>query len=73
MKIGSETKGEVSNLLRRATALAAILIAPVALAQRGNTLVETAAVPLPPEKPVMVRQQAQRQKLPEVQTGDPIT
>ncbi|WP_281413428.1 hypothetical protein [Microvirga sp.] len=43
------------------------------MAQTGDTLVETAAVPLPPEKQMMVRQHAQRQKLSEVQTGDPIT
>ena len=51
---------------------ATMLIASAALAQTGGTPVETAPVPLPPDKRAMVRQHAQRERMPEVQTGAPI-
>jgi hypothetical protein len=43
------------------------------MAQTGGTPVETAPVPLPPEKQAIVKEHAQGQKMPEVQAGGSVT
>jgi hypothetical protein len=48
-------------------------MASAAVAQTGGTPVQTAPVPLSPEKQAVIKQHVQRERPPEAQTGGAIT